>query len=474
MNDDRQLLARYVAEVSEEAFAELTRRHAALVYSAALRQVRNEQLAQDVTQVVFANLARKARSIPKDTVLAGWLHRDTRYTALDFLRAETRRLRREQQSAEMNPPNPDPQPGWEEIRPVLDEALTKLAPADRDALLLRYFEQRDFAGVGAALGASAEAARKRVDRALEQLREHLVKRGITTTAAALVGALTAHAIESVPAGLAVSLAAGPAAAAASGGGGWLSHLMLMTKTKIAMSAALAAGILAAPLMIQQHAMGGARSEQRELQARMRDLEAQTGPAVNQASDANDIAARDSADLDRLRLEAAALRAKIAEVSAQARQLAAANPGHQPDAVPMGKVLRGRDARDAGQATPEAAMETFIWAMMNRDTNRLYQLFSKEPWVDDQDAKDELADMMKAASSGAASNGMADLEVHLLEEQPGKNNDRWIVMAGMPGIDGTVRSARVLLRPTDTGWTRVIGINEDGNTEVIEEAITNRP
>ena len=87
MTDDRQLLARYVAEDSEEAFAELTRRYMGLVYSAALRQVRNEQLAKDVTQVVFANLARKAASIPKGTVLAGWLHRDTRYTALDFIRA---------------------------------------------------------------------------------------------------------------------------------------------------------------------------------------------------------------------------------------------------------------------------------------------------------------------------------------------------------------------------------------------------
>jgi hypothetical protein len=171
-------------------------------------------------------------------VLAGWLHRDTRYTALDFIRGEARRLRREQQSVEMNATNSDPQAGWEEIRPLLDEALTKLSPADRDALLLRYFEQRDFAGVGAALGASAEAARKRVDRALERLREQLVKRGITTTAAALGGALAAHGVETVPAGLVISLAAGATSAAASGAGSWLSNLMLMTKTKIAISAAL--------------------------------------------------------------------------------------------------------------------------------------------------------------------------------------------------------------------------------------------
>jgi RNA polymerase sigma factor (sigma-70 family) len=147
MIDDRQLLACYVAEVSEEAFKELTRRHMGLVYPAALRQVRDQELAKDITQVVFAHLARQARSIPGGTVLAGWLHRDTRYTALDFIRAAARRFRREQQFVEMNAPNPDSQPKWEEISPLLDEALTKLSPADRDAVLLRYFEQRDFASL---------------------------------------------------------------------------------------------------------------------------------------------------------------------------------------------------------------------------------------------------------------------------------------------------------------------------------------
>src|ERR1044071_2997147 len=121
MIDDRQLLARYVAEVSEEAFTELVRRHMGLVYSAALRQVRDPQWAQDVTQLVFANLARQAARIPSGAVLAGWLHRDARFTALDFLRAESRRVHREQEAAAMNALEAESTANWQRIRPLLDE-----------------------------------------------------------------------------------------------------------------------------------------------------------------------------------------------------------------------------------------------------------------------------------------------------------------------------------------------------------------
>jgi len=473
MIDDRQLLARYVAEVSEEAFAELTRRYMGLVYSAALRQVRHEQLAQDVTQVVFANLARQARSIPEGTVLAGWLHRDTRYTALDFLRAEARRLRREQQSVEMNSTHSDPQPGWAEIRPLLDEALTKLPPADRDALLLRYFEQRNFAGVGAALGASAEAARKRVDRALERLRQQLVKRGISTTAAALGGALTAHAVETVPAGLAALLAAGSAATAASGGGSWISNLLIMTKAKIAIGSALLAGILATPLLIQHQALAAARAEQSDLQARLRDLPGQTVQPTGPVPGMIDIAARDRADLERLRLEAPALRAKIAEFSAQAQQLAASHPWHKPDGKALGDVLRPREMRDVGQTTPEATMQTFLWAMLQGDTSRIGQLIVLDAGGDDPALQKALEKILKESADMRSADKAAEMDklvVHLLEEQSATNNDRWVVGETLQE-DGALRGAtRILLRPTDTGWRCVV--NTDGSP--VEEPIADPP
>src|SRR5262245_47989998 len=102
MPDDHQLLARYAKEGSETAFAELVSRHLNLVYSAAVRQAGAGQLAEDAVQMVFANLARRAGALSRNVVLAGWLHRDTRFTVLDLLRQERRRQAREQQALAMN------------------------------------------------------------------------------------------------------------------------------------------------------------------------------------------------------------------------------------------------------------------------------------------------------------------------------------------------------------------------------------
>lgn len=466
--DDRQLLARYVTEGSDEAFRELVRRHMGLVYSAALRQVRNPQLAQDVTQVVFANLARKARSIPAGTVLAGWLHRDTRYTALDFLRAEARRFRREQQAAAMNALNSDSPHDWKQIRPLLDEALDQLGPEDRDALLLRYFEERDFAGVGEALGASGEAARKRVDRALNRLREHLVKRGITTTAAALGAALSAHAIETVPAGFAAALAATSAAAASQAAApattSWLANLMLMTNTKLVVGGVLVAAALTTPLLFQQKAIARARAEQSTLLIRQREFQAQTQPAPAQIVDTGNGAPSDRADLERLRRETAAMQARISELTAQAQRTAATKLSQNSGGTPIGQTFRYADLRDAGQATPAATLQTFMWAMFHADTNRLEQLIDFDPAADTNAVRKMWEGVNKTFAEVATKGTDAmiaeqgSVTFRLLEEQPAENNDRWIVGEEVLP-DGTTRDqARLRLNWSANGWRVLIGTN----------------
>src|SRR5579862_9505800 len=93
--DDAALLTAYATHNSEEAFAELVRRYVALVYSAALRQVREPQLAEEVTQAVFILLARKARAVSRHPTLSGWLCRVTYFVSRDALRNDRRRLYRE-------------------------------------------------------------------------------------------------------------------------------------------------------------------------------------------------------------------------------------------------------------------------------------------------------------------------------------------------------------------------------------------
>jgi RNA polymerase sigma factor (sigma-70 family) len=183
---DAQLVREFAASGAEEAFAELVRRHAGLVRAAALRQTNDAHLADEVTQAVFLLLARKAGSLSPKVVLLGWLMQAARFAANDLLRAERRRRQRENAAFQMNTIAPDTNDEsarlWERVAPVLDDSLARLREADRSALLLRFFRNCSLAEVGTALGIAEEAARKRVGRALEKLREELQRRGVVASA----------------------------------------------------------------------------------------------------------------------------------------------------------------------------------------------------------------------------------------------------------------------------------------------------
>jgi len=170
---DSELLRQYAVTHSEGAFTELVRRHVNLVYSSALRQVNGDtHLAQDVTQTVFANLARKASALSQREVLTGWLYTSTHFAAAKAVRTERRRNAHEHEAHIMQELTRSPAPDfeWQQLRPVLDEVMHELNDLDRDAVLMRYFESRPLAEIGLRLGLSESAARKRVDRALEKLR----------------------------------------------------------------------------------------------------------------------------------------------------------------------------------------------------------------------------------------------------------------------------------------------------------------
>src|SRR6266542_6038871 len=201
MTDCRQLLANYADNGSETAFRELVSRYIDLVYSTARRLLNGDaHLAEDVTQTVFADLARKAPTFSKDILVGGWLHRHTCYIAVNVLRRERRRQAREQETVRMNLPEYDLNDTAAQLAPVLDEAINELNASDRAAILLRFFEQHDLRAVGKALGSSDDAAQKRVGRALEKLRVILVRRGVALPCATLATTLAAQAVTAAPAG----------------------------------------------------------------------------------------------------------------------------------------------------------------------------------------------------------------------------------------------------------------------------------
>jgi len=253
---DHELLHQYARHGSREALDELASRHVHWVYSAALRQVRGDaHAAEDVTQAVFLALAKKAGSIPQSAVIGGWLFRACRFAAADVRRQAARRVRLESRAATMKPetiepPTTDDRETWAKLTPLVDESLSRLSGADRDAVLLRYYQGKTHGEVGAALGVSEEAAKKRVARAVEKLGAMLRRHGATITPAALPALLATNVTTTAPTGL-LAMTASPAASALA-----KTALLAMSWTKLKVAGAIAAMfVVAIPVgVLVTHAM----------------------------------------------------------------------------------------------------------------------------------------------------------------------------------------------------------------------------
>ncbi len=200
--DDSSLLREYVDRGSGDAFAALVARHVDKVYSIALRHARNPHQAEEITQAVFVILAREARRLGSRVIISGWLCRTAQLTALTFVRSEIRRARREQEAYMQNPPADTESDVWPQIAPLLDTAMAGLSRADYHAVVLRFFDGKSMKEVGAALGASEDAAKMRVNRAVEKLRRFFSRRGLVVPAAVLMAAISASSVQAAPAALA--------------------------------------------------------------------------------------------------------------------------------------------------------------------------------------------------------------------------------------------------------------------------------
>lgn len=203
--NDHDLIREFASSRSEQAFRRLVDRHCDLVYSVATRVTGNPDLARDVSQQVFSKLAAKPDSIPASLPLAAWFHRTTRSLAIDLVRSEQSRKQREIALSTSPVMNSEPTPDWARLEPVIDALIDELPEIDRRAVVMRFYEKRSHGAIGAVLGLSEDATRKRLDRALDRLRGLLAKRGIATSSAVLATILPAHAITPAPAGLSASI-----------------------------------------------------------------------------------------------------------------------------------------------------------------------------------------------------------------------------------------------------------------------------
>jgi len=365
METDADLLLRYAEIGTENAFAEIVRRHIDFVYQTALRQVGGDaHHAADVVQYVFTEVTRKAATLANHRVLKGWLFSTACHAAANIVRSEQRRRRREQEAHAMQTiaNEPEPSADWMEVRPLINDALAALSARDREAVLLRYFEGRDYAEIGARFSLTADAARLRVDRALEKMRAALARAGVTSGAAALANTLAAQAGVGAPTGLAASVTATALASGATAGGG-LTFLSLMCMTKIQTGAAVGLLIAAAigiAVVHRQNAqleleLAGIRAQSGELtRLRMENVRLTQAEATNRVA---------QSELARLRSEIVALK----------------NPAPTPPKpTVVTKAPANKEWRNLGQATPAAAMETLLAATQDFDIAALGKLIVFDP------------------------------------------------------------------------------------------------
>src|SRR6185437_14355756 len=320
--DDNSLLREYAEQDSEDAFAALVTRHINTVYSVALRHTGNPHEAEEIAQVVFVILAKKSRKLAKGVILSGWLYQTARLTSVTFIRSEIRRARHHREAFMQTQANETAADLWPQISPLLDAAMAELGEKDRHALVLRYFDQKSMRQVGETLGASEDAAKKRVARALEKLQKFFFRRGVISTTAAIADVISAKAVQVAPAGLskaAVALAVAKTTAV-SGSTFTLMKgvLKVMAWTKAQTTITLSLGVFlvgtgayqthrAAKLNTQNHAL---QQQKTALTEQVRELQKQRDDATDQLASQADEAAqndKDNSELLKLRGEVAQLR-----------------------------------------------------------------------------------------------------------------------------------------------------------------------
>jgi RNA polymerase sigma factor (sigma-70 family) len=412
---DQELLRQYAKSDDEAAFTELVRRHVDFLFSAALRMAGERHLAEDVTQCVFVLLARNAAALAEHPVLSGWLHQTTRNVASKMVRTEVRRRTREQEAAMMMESDQRDE-SWDTIASSLDAALEDIKGEGRDALFLRYFERKSANEIATVLGITEAAAQKRVNRAVERLREIFLARGVTISATGLAAALAASSVQAAPTALAASISAAVfnGSVITASVSTTAKVIVMTTVQKVVIATALV--LTAATAVFEgvraknfEQEAGFAHAHGQILSNEVRQITEERDEAINRLSAVKQTSTTSKSD------EISRLRAQIANLRGQVnKQNVATNPN---DAVlAAAKVLadrvtllRDRFDRWTGKQTPEL------------------QLLSDQDWFEEALKQPLETDEASRAAMGElrtrAKNRLAEVVQDALENFAKANNDQ---------------------------------------------------
>jgi RNA polymerase sigma factor (sigma-70 family) len=456
MATDNELLQHYADEGSESAFAELVRGRIALVHGVAMRRVGGDvHLANDVTQQVFIALARGAARLKGHPVLSGWLHTSTRQIAAQTVRTARRRTAREQGASHMHEIDSTTEltPDWDKLRGHLDEAMDRLGKRDRDALSLRFFEDSSFSDIGQRLHLSENAARMRVERALNKMQGLLSERGITSTAAAIGTTLAASTAQALPAGFSATVTS--TAIASVGLAGAIPGIIFMSITKLQLGIAItliAAGV--GGFLVQQNANA--------------HLKAQLNGFSRQGEEVTQLKAENS------RLKQALVQAAQSPASAEARTASASTAPRYPDIsqanhreLPaLAPGLTPIDGLDhSGRTTPRTAFSTQIWAAAQGDVDLEQSAIALSP-----EGRAKLAALIATLPPAAQANYgtperlMASVlagsphpvgGIQVLGETTQSPDEVTLQTAWQHADDSIVHHSSVELQQDGTGWRMVV-------------------
>jgi RNA polymerase sigma factor (sigma-70 family) len=437
MIDDSELLRRYAQDRSQDAFSELVQRHLGFVYGVAVRRAGDDaQLAREVCQEVFTALATKAAAVSRQPTLKGWLHTAARFSASRAVRSERRRRVREQEAYTMHELNDDSalRQNWERLRPVIDEILGDLRERDREAVLLRFFEERTFAQVGQRLKISEDAARIRVSRALDEMSRRLSRRGIDSTAAVIAGCLGSQAAVAAPAGWTAAITG--AAMAGARAGMWPAILMSVTKTQIGIAGALA--LAGASVVWLQSGKKVPLREEPPKQA-----------VVQTRSETRN-------ELPPTSIAVGSPRTEVAPAPVPA---VTSSPPRDP--TPVASRLPLRAWVNAGRATPEAALETLLFAGAKGDLDlivsgiELGAQFGERLQLDlpagkrgQPNASERHLAQMMATSTGS----IRDMQITGRVEV---DSDTIALRAHLEPVDGLAKDREFRFRRSSDGWRMLV-------------------